>query len=240
MGSPCTSLLGRGGAALGFGLACFYTSQLLVAMGGILSFFFPWEDTGPDNREETEVKQVDGKEVDDDKTGVEEKPEVQAATVIVPQVTEDAMEEADYELVEKNDDSSTSLSAFPRTPQNSFASLPSLPTGQVDDGFEVITQGKTDESTTALDIASVAAAVAKSEDITNNETEVEASPIANLKSGVEALLTDLSAAGPQEEEDSTNKSGLEMEQEEENTTKVETTSNKEENASSSTNIEQVQ
>ena len=44
-----------------------YTSQLLVAMGGILSFFFPWEDTGPDNREDTEVKQVDGKEVDDDK-----------------------------------------------------------------------------------------------------------------------------------------------------------------------------
>ena len=218
-----------------------YTSQLLVAMGGILSFFFPWEDTGPDNREGTEVKQVDGKEVDDDKTEVEEKPEVQAATVIVSKVTEEAMEEADYELVEKNDDSSTSLSAFPRTPQNSFASLPSLPTGQVDDGFEVITQGKTDEPTTALDIASVAAAVAKSEDITNNETEVEASPIANLKSGVEALLTDLSAAGPQEEEDSTNKSGLEMEQEEENTTtKVETTSNKEENASSSTNMEQVQ
>ena len=192
------------------------------------------------------MKQVDGKEVDDDKTEVEEKPEVPAATVIVSKVTEEAMEEADYELVEKNDDSSTSLSAFPRTPQNSFASLPSLPTGQVDDGFEVITQGKTDESSTALDIASVAAAVAKSEDITNNETEVEASPIANLKSGVEALLTDLSAAGPQEEEDSTNKSGLEMEQEEtttkvENTTtKVETTSNKEENASSSTNMEQVQ
>ena len=224
-----------------------YTSQLLVAMGGILSFFFPWEDTGPDNREETEVKQVDNQEVDDDKTEVEEKPEVPAATVIVSKVTEEAMEEADYELVEKNDDSSTSLSAFPRTPQNSFASLPSLPTGQVDDGFEVITQGKTDESTTALDIASVAAAVAKSEDITNNETEVEASPIANLKSGVEALLTDLSAAGPQEEEDSTNKSGLEMEQEEETTTKVEITSNKEENASSkeetassSTNVEQVQ
>merc|ERR1712107_436485 len=216
-------------------LACFYTSQLLVAMGGILSFFFPWEDTGPDNREDTEVKQVDGKEVDDEKTEVEEKPEVQAATVIVSKVTEEAMEEADYELVEKNDDSPTILSAFPRTPQNSFASLPSLPTGQVDDGFEVITQGK------ALDIASVAAAVAKSEDITNNESEVEASPIANLKSGVEALLTDLSAPGPQEEEDSTKKSGLEMEKEEENTsTKVETTYNKEENASSSTNMEQVQ
>ena len=234
-------------AALEFGLACFYTSQLLVAMGGILSFFFPWEDTGPDNREDTEVKQVDGKEVDADKTEVEEKPEVQAATVIVSKVTEEGMEEADYELVEKNDDSSTSLSAFPRTPQNSFASLPSSPTGQVDDGFEVITQGKTDESTTALDIASVAAAVAKSEDITNNETEVEASPIANLKSGVEALLMDLSAAGPQEEEDSINKSDLEMEQEEENTTtklentttKVETT-DKEENVSSSTNVEQVQ
>merc|ERR1712107_451977 len=205
-------------------LACFYTSQLLVAMGGILSFFFPWEDTGPDNREDTEVKQVDGKEVDDDKTEVEEKPEVSAATVIVSKVTEEAMEEADYELVEKNYDSSTSLSAFPRTPQNSFASLPSLPTGQVDDGFEVITQGKTDEPTAALDIASVAAAVAKSENITNNETEVEASPIANLKSGVEALLTDLSAAGPQEEEDSTKKSGLEQEKE----------------ASSSTNVELVQ
>merc|ERR1719229_1381268 len=172
---------------------------------------------------------------------VEEKPEVQAATVIVSKVTEEAMEEADYELVEKNDDSSTSLSAFPRTPQNSFASLPSLPTGQVDEGFEVITQGKTDESTTALDVASVAAAVAKSEDITNNETDVEASPIANLKSGVEALLTDLSAAGPQEEEDSTSKSGLEMEQEEENTTKVENATNKEDNASSSTtNVDQVQ
>merc|ERR1711902_36044 len=197
----------------------------------------------------TEVKKVDGKEVEDDKTEVEEKPEVPAATVIVSKVTEEAMEEADYEVVEKNDDSSSSLSAFPRTPQNSFASLPSLPTGQVDDGFEVITQGKTDESTTALDIASVAAAVAKSEDITNNETEVEASPIANLKSGVEALLTDLSAAGPQEEEDSANKSGLEVEQEEEEntTSKAETTSNKEENASSkeetassSTNVEQVQ
>merc|ERR1719229_2066756 len=173
---------------------------------------------------------------------VEEKPEVQAATVIVSKVSEEAMEEADYELVEKNDDSSTSLSAFPRTPQNSFASLPSLPTGQVDEGFEVITQGKTDESTTALDVASVAAAVAKSEDITNNDSEVEASPIANLKSGVEALLTDLSAAGPQEEEDSTSKSGLEMEQEEEETTttKVETASSQEENASSSTNVEQVQ
>ena len=48
--------------ALEFRLACFFTSQLLVAMGGILSFFFPWEDTGPDNREETEVKQVDGKQ----------------------------------------------------------------------------------------------------------------------------------------------------------------------------------
>ena len=209
-------------------------------MGGILSFFFPWEDTGPDNREETEVKQVDGKEVEDDKTEVEEKPEVQAATVIVSKVTEEAMEEADYEVVEKNDDSSTSLSAFPRTPQNSFASLPSLPTGQVDDGFEVITEGKTDEPTTALDIASVAAAVAKSEDITNNETDVEASPIANLKSGVEALLTDLSAAGPQEEEDLTNKSGLEMEQEENTTNKEETTTNKEDNASSSTNVDQVQ
>merc|ERR1712156_502956 len=212
------------------------TAQLLVAMGGILSFFFPWEDTGPDNREETKVKQVDGKEVEDDKTEVKEKPEVQAATVIVSKVTEEAMEEADYEVVEKNDDSSSSLSAFPRTPQNSFASLPSSPTGQVDDSFEVITQGKTDESTTALDVASIAGAVAKSEDITNNESEVEASPIANLKSGVEALLTDLSAAGPQEEEDSTSKSGLEMEQEEEEntTTKVETTSNKEEKATSST------
>merc|ERR1711962_1016814 len=217
------------------------TSQLLVAMGGILSFFFPWEDTGPDNREETEVKQVDGKEVEDDKTEVEEKLEGPAAAVIVSKVTEEVMEEADYEVVEKNDDSPTSLSAFPRTPQNSFASLPSSPTGQVDEGFEVITQGKTDESTTALDIASVAAAVAKSEDITNNETEVKASPIANLKSGVEALLTDLSAAGPQEEEDSTSKSGLKLEQEEEETTtKVETTSNREENASSSTNAEQVQ
>merc|ERR1712156_1245940 len=223
------------------------TAQLLVAMGGILSFFFPWEDTGPDNREETEVKQVDDKEIEDDKTEVEEKLEVQAATVIVSKVTEEAMEEADYEVVEKNDDSSSSLSAFPRTPQNSFASLPSSPTGQVDEGFEVITQGKTHESTTALDIASVAAAVAKSEDITNNVSEVEASPIANLKSGVEALLTDLSAAGPQEEEDSINKSDLEMEQEEENTTtklentttKVETT-DKEENVSSSTNVEQVQ
>ena len=105
----------------------------------------------------------------------------------------------------------------------------------------MITQGKTDEPATALDIANLAAAVAKSEDITNNESEVEASPIANLKSGVEALLTDLSAAGPQEEEDSSNKSGLEMEQEEENTTtKVETTTNLVENASSSANVEQVQ
>merc|ERR1712223_1990889 len=249
MGSPCTSLWGsRGGEPHLSSDLLAYSSQLLVAMGGILSFFFPWEDTGPDNREDTEVKKVDGKEVEDDKTDVEEKLEVQTATVIVSKVTEEAMEEADYEVVEKNDDSSTSLSAFPRTPQNSFASLPSLPTGQVDDGFEVITQGKTDESTTALDVANIAAAVAKSGDITNNDSEVEASPIANLKSGVEALLTDLSAAGPQEEEDSTNKSGLEMEQEEETTTtkeenattKVENAISKEETASSSMNVEQVQ
>merc|ERR1711933_569135 len=98
--------------------------------------------------------------------------------------TEEAMEEADYEVVETS--SSSTLSAgFPRTPQNSFANLPSLPAGQLDDGFEVISQ-RAEEPTSLL-----------------NAADEEESPIASLKSGVEASLTDLAAsAGPEQEEES--------------------------------------
>merc|ERR1719234_719346 len=123
-------------------------------MGAILSFFFPWEDTGPDTREEqAKEEQTDVKEeVDnDDETQDTKKktPDVTSETkVTVPQITEEALEEADYEVVETQDNPSSTLSAsgeestlsagFPRTPQNSFATLPAGQ--QQDDGFEVINQ----------------------------------------------------------------------------------------------------
>merc|ERR1712179_437256 len=106
-------------------------------------------------------------------------------------------------VVEKTNEPSTALSAggFPSTPQNSVASLPSLPSasGQLDDGFEVISQRAEEPTTSLLNVDNT---VEKEE----AKEEEEESPIANLKSGVEALLTDLSAsAGPeQEEEDTTN------------------------------------
>merc|ERR1719234_2271970 len=106
-------------------------------MGAIFSFFFPWEDTGPDTREDTKVEQSDVKEeVDNDETQDTMKmtPEVISDTkVTVPQITEEALEEADYEVVETHNEPSSTLSSqeestlsagFPRTPQNSFASLP--------------------------------------------------------------------------------------------------------------------
>merc|ERR1719295_2534984 len=95
------------------------------------------------------------------------------------------MEEADYEVVETSCDPA----GFPRTPQNSFANLPSLPAGQLDDGFEAISQ-RAEEPTSLLNVDNTAA-------------DEEESPIASLKSGVEALLTDLAASsGPEEEEES--------------------------------------
>merc|ERR1711934_536260 len=110
---------------------------------------------------------------------------------------------ADYEVVETSDGSTLSAAGFPRTPQNSFANLPSLPSaGQLDDGFEVISQ-RTEEPTSLLNIDNTAVVVENEED-KKEEEEEEESPIANLKSGVEALLTDLSAsaAGPEQEEES--------------------------------------
>merc|ERR1712010_228788 len=177
-------------------------------MGAILSFFFPPADTAPgtgDTKEdESGVKEVEKeveKEVDSEKADTKKTPEMTDATVTVPKITEEAMEEADYEVVETNDPSTLSAAGFPRTPQNSFANLPSLPSaGQLDDGFEVISQ-RTEESTTSLlNVDNTAAVVENKED----EEEEDESPIANLKSGVEALLTDLSAsaAGPEQEEES--------------------------------------
>merc|ERR1712110_326947 len=171
-------------------------SPVFVAMGGILSFFFPWEDTGPDTKEEQGgVKEVD-------KAEVKETAEVQETKVTVPKITEEAMEEADYEVVETTNPSTTS-SAFPPTPQNSFASLPSLPSGQLDDGFEVISQ-RAEEPASLLNVDNAAATVVESKDL----EEEEESPIANLKSGVEALLTDLSVdnAGPEKEEETSSNS----------------------------------
>merc|ERR550532_1011644 len=114
------------------------------------------------------------------------------------------MEEADYEVVETSDPSTLSAAGFPRTPQNSFANLPSIPSaGQLDDGFEVISQ-RTEEPTSLLNIDNTAVVV-ENEDKKKEEEEDEVeSPIANLKSGVEALLTDpsASAAGPEQEEES--------------------------------------
>merc|ERR1712037_920943 len=177
-----------------------------VAMGAILSFFFPPADAAPDTSEtkedESGVKEVE-KEVDSEKADTKKIPEMTDATVTVPKITEEAMEEADYEVVETNDPSTLSAAGFPRTPQNSFANLPSIPSaGQLDDGFEVISQ-RTEESTTSLLNIDNTAVVVENEEAKEKEEEDE-SPIANLKSGVEALLTDLSAsaAGPEQEEES--------------------------------------
>merc|ERR1719201_1824460 len=175
-------------------------------MGAILSFFFPPADAAPDTSEtkedESGVKEVE-KEVDSEKADTKKTPEMTDATVTVPKITEEAMEEAVYEVVETSDPS-TSSAGFPRTPQNSFANLPSLPSaGQLDDGFEVISQ-RTEESTTSLLNVDNTAAVVENKEAKEKEEEEEESPIANLKSGVEALLTDLSAsaAAPEQEEES--------------------------------------
>merc|ERR1719341_1344633 len=180
-------------------------------MGAILSFFFPPADTAPDTsdtkEDESGVKEVEKeveKEVDREKADTKKTPEMTDATVTVPKVTEEAMEEADYEVVETSDGSTLSAAGFPRTPQNSFANLPSLPSaGQLDDGFEVISQ-RTEESTTSLLNVDNTAVVVENKEAKEDEEEGDESPIANLKSGVEALLTDLSAsaAGPEQEEES--------------------------------------
>merc|ERR1712037_314974 len=169
-----------------------------VAMGAILSFFFPWEDTGPDTRD-TKEDETSVKEVDSEKPDIKKTPEITDTKATAPKITEEAMEEADYEVVETSDPSTLSASSFPRTPQNSFANLPSLPSaGQLDDGFEVISQ-RAEEPTSLLNVDNTAA-VAGNEEAKEDEEE---SPIANLKSGVEALLTDLSAsAGPEKEDES--------------------------------------
>merc|ERR1711970_974041 len=175
-------------------------SSPFVAMGAILSFFFPWEDTGPDTRD-TKEEQSDVKVVDDEPQDTKKKtPEVTSdAKVSVPKISEEALEEADYEVVETHNDPSTLSVGLPRTPQNSFASLSAGQ--QLDDGFEVISQ-KAEDPTSLLsfDTAAAAAVVVES-DVIDKEAEDE-SPIASLKSGVEALLTDLSASGPEKEEDS--------------------------------------
>merc|ERR1712032_1609976 len=173
-------------------------SPPFVAMGAILSFFFPWEDTGPDTRD-TKEEQSDVKEVDDDAQDTKKKtPEATSdAKESVPKITEEALEEADYEVVETHNDPSTLSVGLPRTPQNSFASLSSGQ--QLDDGFEVISQ-KAEDPTSLLSFdTATAAAVVESDDI-DKDAEEEGSP--NLKSGVEALLTDLSASGPEKEEES--------------------------------------
>merc|ERR1712037_1017911 len=171
-----------------------------VAMGAILSFFFPWEDTGPDTRD-TKEDETSSKEVDSEKPDIKKTPEMTDTKVTAPKITEEAMEEADYEVVETSDGSTLSASSFPRTPQNSFANLPSLPSaGQLDDGFEVISQ-RAEEPTSLLNVDNTAAGAENEE--AKKEDEDEESPIANLKSGVEALLTDLSAsAGPEKEDES--------------------------------------
>merc|ERR1711934_915728 len=172
-----------------------------VAMGAILSFFFPWEDTGPDTRD-TKEDETSVKEVDSEKPDIKKTPEITDTKVTAPKITEEVMEEADYEVVETSD-GSTLTSSFPRTPQNSFANLPSLPSaGQLDDGFEVISQ-RAEEPTSLINVDNTAAVAENEEAKEEDDEEEEESPIANLKSGVEALLTDLSAsAGPEKEEDS--------------------------------------
>merc|ERR1712018_155728 len=174
-------------------------SSLFVAMGAILSFFFPSGDTEPDltsdtKKDDSDVEKEDTKNI----------PEVADAKVSVVKVTEEALEEADYEVVEKTSEQSTTLSGgFPSTPQNSVASLPSLPSasGQLDDGFEVISQRAEEPTISLLNVDNT---VEKEE--AKEEDEDDESPIANLKSGVEALLTDLSAsAGPEQEAEDTAK-----------------------------------
>merc|ERR1712110_360257 len=162
-----------------------------VAMGAILSFFFPSGDTPPDT---SDTKEDESVVKDVEKADTKKTPEVTEAKATAPKITEEAMEEADYEVVETSDPSTLSA-GFPRTPQNSFANLPSIPSaGQLDDGFEVISQ-RTEEPTSLLNVDNTAAVVE------NEETKEEEAPIANLKSGVEALLTDLSAsAGPEQVE----------------------------------------
>merc|ERR1719458_720622 len=170
-------------------------------MGAILSFFFPPADAAPDT---SETKEDESGVKEGEKADTKKIPEMTDATVTVPKITEEAMEEADYEVVETNDPSTLSAAGFPRTPQNSFANLPSLPSaGLLDDGFEVISQ-RTEESTTSLLNVDNTAVVVKNEEAKEKEEEEDESPIANLKSGVEALLTDLSAsaAGPEQEEES--------------------------------------
>merc|ERR1712212_1459947 len=171
---------------------------LFVAMGAILSFFFPGEDTGPPDTRDTKEDEGGVKEVDNDTPDTKKTPETTAeANVSVPKITEEAMEEADYEVVEPSCAPSTLSAGFPRTPQNSFANLPSLPAGQLDDGFEVISQ-RAEETTSLLNVDNSAVVVENAE-----AEEQEESPIASLKSGVEALLTDLSASsGPEQEEES--------------------------------------
>merc|ERR1712212_95534 len=173
---------------------------LFVAMGAILSFFFPGEDTTPPDTRDTPEDEGGVKEVDNDTPDIKKTPETTAeANVSVPKITEEAMEEADYEVVETSCDPSTLSAGFPRTPQNSFANLPSLPAGQLDDGFEVISQRAEEPTTSLLNVDNSVVVVENAE-----AEEEEESPIASLKSGVEALLTDLSASsGPEQEEEST-------------------------------------
>merc|ERR1711936_958851 len=149
-------------------------SPVFAAMGAILSFFFPWEDTGPDPRD-TKEEQGGLKEVD--KAEVKETAEVQETNVTVPNITEEAMEEADYEVVETTNPSTTS-SAFPPTPQNSFASLPSLPSGQLDDGFEVISQRAEEPASSLLNVDNAAATVVESKDLEEKEEDTSNSSLA--------------------------------------------------------------
>merc|ERR1712233_153328 len=149
--------------------------------------------TSDTKKDDSDVKEVE-------KKTPKKTPEITDAKVTVVKVTEEALEEADYEVVEKTSEQSTTLSSggFPSTPQNSVASLPSLPSasGQLDDGFEVISQRAEEPTTSFLNVDNTVATVEKEE-----AKEEEKSSIANLKSGVEALLTDLSAsAGPEQEE----------------------------------------
>jgi len=186
-------------------------------MGAIFSFFFPWEDTGPDTREDTKEEQSDVDNDDTQDTKKKTPDEVTSdAKVTVPQITEEALEEADYEVVETHNEPSSTLSAlgeestlsagFPRTPQNSFATLPT--NQQQDEGFEVINQRTEDDLTSLLNVYKVATDddVVESDYIDKEEEKEEGSK-PNLKSGVEALLTDLSASsGPEKDEESGSKS----------------------------------
>merc|ERR1712032_261173 len=199
-------------------------SSPFVAMGAILSFFFPWEDTGPDTRE-TKEEQSDVKEVDNEPQDTKKRtPEVTSdAKVSVPKITEEALEEADYEVVETHNDPSTLSVGLPRTPQSSFASL--SPGQQLDDGFEVISQ-RAEDPTSLLSFDTAAAAAVDVEGDVIDKEEEEESPIANLKSGVEAFLTDLS--------------GLEKGEESSSTTTTSTSVVKEETSTSTTVVQEVQ